>query len=53
MMPFASLLAALDEIPDPRRPQGGCVRSPRHDPPHAAQSRPKSLITNPNFPERL
>src|SRR5829696_8006792 len=35
------------------RPQGGCLRAPRDDPPHAASSRSKPLITNPNFPDRL
>jgi len=33
--------------------QGGSVRPPRHDPPHAAPSRPKPLIKNQNFAEGL
>jgi transposase len=29
------------------------LRPPHHDPPHAAPPRPNTMITNPNFPERL
>jgi transposase len=35
------------------RPQSRCLRSPRHDPPHATTPRANPLIRNPNFPERL
>jgi transposase len=35
------------------RPQSRRVRPPRHDPPHAAPSHGKPLITILNFPERL
>ena len=35
------------------RSQGSSVRPPRHDPPHAAPSRPKPLIKNQNFAEGL
>jgi hypothetical protein len=36
-----------------RHAQGGRVRPPRHDPPHAAPSRPKPMIKNQNFAEGL